>query len=373
MILNTQTWATIVQNQAVAIQTKAAALVDFTVGSILRSIIEAVAGVVLWLQAIVLQVMALTRAATSNLSDLDSWMADWSFYRLGANGAIGYETFARFTPTLQAVVPLGATVQSNDGTQTFTVILDTTNVNFNAGLGGYVIPAGTASIACLVQANTASTASNVQANTLTVLTTPIAGVDYVNNAGAFTGGSSPETDSAFRARFWLYILSLRAATKGAVSYAVASMQVGLAYQLVENYTYGGAYQPGYFYVVVDDGSGAPPALLVTNAYLAIDAIRPLTSTFATFAPVVVTANVSMTLTTAAGYNHAAVAGAVGAAITVYVSNLGLGNPLNYFRLSQIAMDTPGVSDVSAYTLNSGIADIPGNPQQTIKPGSVSVN
>lgn len=373
MILNTQSFTTLVQNQAAAIQTKTAALVDFTVGSILRAVIEATSSVVLWLQGLILQVMALTRAATSNGLDLDSWMADWNFYRLGANGATGYETFSRFTPTLQAVVPVGALVQSADGTQVFTVILDTTNANYNAALNGYVIAPGVTSVACLVQAAVASTQSNVLANTLTVLKTPIAGVDYVNNAGNFSGGSSPETDAAFRARFWLYIAALRGATKGAVAYAVAAMQVGLAYTLTENMTYGGVAQLGFFYVVVDDGTGSPPSSLVTNAYTAIDAIRPLTSTFATFAPTIVTANVSMTLTTAAGFNHTTLTGVVGAAITVYINSNGLGNSLPYFRLAQIAMDTPGVTDISGFTLNSGTADITATAAQTIKAGTVSVS
>lgn len=373
MILNTQSFSTLVQNQAVAIQTKASALVDFTVGSVLRAVVEATSSVVLWLQGLILQVMALTRAATSNGSDLDTWMNDWGFYRLGASGASGYVTFARFTATLQAVVPVGAICQSADGSQQFSVILDLTNSAYSSTAGGFVIPAGVTSIACLVTSVTASSGSNVAANAVTVLKTPIAGVDYINNAGAFTGGASAEVDSSFRTRFWLYIAALRAGTEGAVAYAVASLQVGAAYTLTEDYTTAGVYQPGYFYVVVDDGTGTPPASLVSNAYLAIDAIRPVGTTFATFPPSILYASVSLILTTAAGFSHTAVVGAVGQAITTYINTAGLGNPVVYFRIAQIAMDTPGVTDISGFTLNGLTLDVTPTASQTVKVGNLSVS
>jgi len=385
MILNTQTFTQLVQNQAAAIQTKTAALVDFTVGSVLRAVVEATSAVALWLQAVALQVMSLTRAATSNKSDLDSWMADYSFVRLGANAATGLVTFSRFTPTLQAVVPLGATMQTGDGSQQFTVILDETNPNWSAALQGYVIAPGVSSIAVLVRAVNASTASNVLANTVTVLTTQIAGVDFINNAGAFTGGSSPESDAAFRARFAVFIDGLRAGTRAAVANAILGLQVGVAYSIVEDQTLAGVYQPGFFYVVIDDGSGNPPSTLLTAAYAAIDAIRPITITFATFAPVIVTADVSMTIGTATGYDHNTVVGQVAQAITVYLDSqtvgagafgfIPTGGPavLSYFRLAQIAMDVEGVTDISSYTLNLGTADITLTPQQVIKAGAVSVS
>ncbi len=47
--------------------------------------------------------------------------------------------------------------------------------------------------------------SNVQAGTITVLTTPIPGVDLVINAAPMAGGDDPESDAALRARFTLYI------------------------------------------------------------------------------------------------------------------------------------------------------------------------
>jgi hypothetical protein len=100
---------------------------DSSVGSILRAITEANAAVSLWLQGMILQVLGVTRLATSTGTDCDSFVNDFGMTRLGASGALGSVTFSRFTATAQAVIPIGQQVQTADGTQTFQVIVDPTN------------------------------------------------------------------------------------------------------------------------------------------------------------------------------------------------------------------------------------------------------
>src|SRR5271163_4542066 len=102
--LQTQTFTAIVQNTVAAIQGGASKLLDLTVGSVLRAIVEANAAVILWLQGLILQVQTLTRAATSQGSDLDTWVADYGLIRLPAVAATGQVTFTRFTANQQAVV-----------------------------------------------------------------------------------------------------------------------------------------------------------------------------------------------------------------------------------------------------------------------------
>ena len=109
MALQVYNFSQIVSNIATAIQASASTALNFTAGSVLRAISEAVSGVVLWLQAIILQLLTLTRAATSVGADLDSWCADFGFFRLAARAATGQVTFSRFTATQQAVVPIDAT------------------------------------------------------------------------------------------------------------------------------------------------------------------------------------------------------------------------------------------------------------------------
>lgn len=373
MAITTQDFTTLVRNQVTAIQGAARGLVDLTVGSILRAVVEANAAVILWLQGLILQLLATTRAATSSGSDLDSWVADFGLSRLPGVAASGSVAFARFTATQQAVVTIGATIQTGDGSQQFAVTIDTANPAYNAGLGGYVLAAGVASISVPVQASSVGAAGNALIGQINTLTQPIPGVDTVSNAAAFTNGADAETDAALRTRFIAYVASLSKATKAAILYAITSLKQGMVAVLVENQLYAGTTQNGYFYAVIDDGTGAPGSTLLSTANNAIDAVRPFTVAFGVFAPVVVTANVGMTITTASGYDHTATALLVKAAVQNYINALSLGQTLTYSRLAQVAYDaSPGVTNVTAVTLNSGTSDLAATSQQVIKAGTVTV-
>jgi uncharacterized phage protein gp47/JayE len=373
MALNTQTFTQIVQNSVAAIQAGTKSFQDLTIGSILRAVMESSAAVVLFLQGLIVQLLSITRASTSTAEDLDSWVADYGVARLAAANATGIVTFSRFTATAQAVVPIGAQVQSFDGTQTFNVTLDTTNTAYNATLGGYVLGAATASISVPVQAVTAGAGGNVAIGALNVIIQAIPGVDTVTNAAAFINGANAETDAAFRTRFVAYIASISKATKGAIGYAITTLKPGVSYALVENAQYNGTAQMGYFYVVIDDGTGYPTSAFLSSAFNAIDSARPVTSTFGVFAPVVVTANVTMTITTGAGYTHSDLVTLVQTAITNYISVLTLGQTLAYTRLAQLAYDaSPGVINVYAVTLNGATVDVTATSQQVVKAVSVLV-
>lgn len=364
---------TTIQNMATSVQQKAKVLVDFTLGSVTLAIVEATAQVVIWLESLILLLLQTTRAATSSGADVDSWMLDYGLTRLAATSSTGQVTFSRFTPTYQALIPVGTVVQTADGTQQFKVIADTNQSAYNATLGGYVIAAGVSSAVATVQAVNTGSLTNVLANTITMLTQAVQFVDTVTNAAGFTNGADAESDSAFRARFITYINGLSKATKTAVGNAVLAVKQGLSYVLVENQTYGGASQPGYFYVVVDDGTGSPPSTLLSSVANAIDVVRPLCSTYGVFGPVVVTANVAMTITTAAGYVHATVAAQVQAALQSYINSLAIGQTLSYTRLAQVAYDaSAGVTNVTGTTLNGGTADLATTSLQIVKYGTVAV-
>ncbi len=369
MALTTKTQTALVQGQVAAMQAACAQLLDFGVGSVLLAIAQAVGEVALFLQALILQLAIVTRAATSTGSDLDSWMADYGVTRLAAVAASGSVTFFRFSTGSQVVVPTGSVVESADGTQSFIVTIDTTNAAYNAGLGGYVMASGIGSVVVPVQAQTAGSGGNVAALVITVIAGAIPGVDTVANVTALAGGADAESDAALRARFVQYINSRSQGTPEAVDYAIASVQQNIDFQLVENYAYTGTFQPGYFYVVVDDGSGSPPSSLITSVQVAINAARPLCDEFGVFGPVLNDITISMTI---AGGNPSSVQ----AALVGYVNGLGLGGTVEYSRLSQIAYDaSAGVTNVTAVLLNGGTADVDCTPQQRAitSSGAVTVN
>lgn len=371
--LNIKDFTTLVRDQVTAIQGRAAGLVDFAIGSLLRACAESNASILQWLQQLIVTLLATTRASTSSGADLDSWMADFGFYRLSASFSTGSVTYSRFTPTVSALVPIGAIVGSTDGSQQYTVTIDTTNSMYNAGLGGYLIPAGTASATVPVVASTAGAGGNALIGTVTVIVGSIGGIDTVTNAAAFAGGVDQEEDSPFRARFVLWVQSLSKGTKAAIEYALASMQQGVSYTLTENHDYSGNILYGYFYAVVDDGSGAPPGSFLVTAGAAIESAMAFTTRYGVFPPALVTANVGLTITTDSTVVHSVVVAQVVSAIQAYISSLTLGQILPYTQLASIAYGvTPAITNVSAVLLNGGTADLAATNKQVIRPGTVTV-
>lgn len=255
--MQTRTFSQLVSDQVVAIQGAAAGLVDFNVGSVLRAFTEAMALVALWLQGQVLSLLLTTRASTSTGADLDTWMGDYGLTRVGAIEARGDVVLTRFSTTGEAEVPLGSRVETLDGSQSFLVVADTNNPAWSAGRQVYVLSPGDGAITVPVVSMSAGAAGNVAANQVSVINGAMPGIDTVANPSGFAGGSDAESDAAFRVRFQLFIASLSKATAAAVAYAIAALQQNLKHIIVENESYAGSVQYGYFYVVIDDGTGTP--------------------------------------------------------------------------------------------------------------------
>jgi Baseplate J-like protein len=374
MQLNLRTFDTIVASGAAAVQAAATTVLDLTVGSVLRAVLEANAGLGLWLQWLLLQVLQTTRAATSTGSDLDSWMADFGLTRLAAQAASGNVTFARFSPVINALVPVGTMVRTSDGSQNFDVTVDATNAAWNAAQNGYTLAAGVASVTVPVVAVVAGSAGNVQAGAITLIAAAVPGVDTVSNAGPTANGLDAETDTALRTRFAAYLISLFKATTAAVGYAISTVQQGLQYTVQENVTQSGTAQQGCFVVTVDDGSGYPPAALLLQVASAIEAVRPVGSVFAVTSPNVSIANVNMSISTQAAASHAGVVSVVAAAITSFIDGLAVGATLPWSRLAQVAYDaSASVTNVTAVALNGTVTDLSPGPGGVVKAGSVVVS
>lgn len=368
------TFANLVENMAAAVQGACRGLVDLTVGSTLRAVLEANAALALWMQWLAVLVLQATRAATSTGPDLDSWMADFSLARLPAVAAKGVVTLARFTPSGAALVPAGTTVRTADGTQSFVVSADTENPAWDATQNGYVVASGTASVAVPVVAADPGAAGNVQAGAISLLASAIPGIDTVTNPGPTQGGVDDETDAALRARFQNFIDSRSRATPVAVGYAIASLQQGLRYTIAENADTSGTQRMGHFVVTVDDGSGSPPSSLLDTVAAAVDAVRPLGSTFSIQAPTVTTANVTLTIGVSSAAQKAQIVGPVAAAISGWIDALPIGAALPISRIAQLAYDaSPFVTNVSAVVVNGATADLQPSPSGVVKAGVVAVN
>jgi len=183
MQLPVLSFSAMIEQMAATLQGTATALIDLTVGSVLRALLEASASVALWLQWLILQVLSMTRAATSTGPDLDTWMADFSLTRLPAVASAGIVTFSRYTPGITATILVGTGVRVTQGTQTFAVVAQASNPAWN-GITGYSLLAGVSSVDVPVAASQPGSAGNVQGGAIGLLSSPIVGVDSVTNSNA---------------------------------------------------------------------------------------------------------------------------------------------------------------------------------------------
>ncbi len=347
MALALQDFAALVRTQAAAVTGSARTLIDTSVGSVLRAVLEANAGVALWLQWLIVEVLATTRAATSRGADLDSWMLDFGLERLPAEPAHGTVTFSRATPGLATEVPVGALARGGD--MLFRVVEDGGHPAWTGT--GYALPAGAVSVDAPVAAVVPGRAGNVRAGEIKLLASAIAGVDLVTNAAGLTGGLDTEADDALRTRFSVFLDSRSRATLDAVVFAIRGVRQGLDFRIQERVDAAGQPRDGHFTVTIDDGTGFPPAALLADVALAIERVRPIGGTFSVRAPLVVRAAVAMRVS-----GPDAARAAVRAALGEWIATRPIGDGLVLSKLTQVAHSAhPAVVSVFGLTIN-GVAD-----------------
>ncbi len=385
----------VVANMAAAIQGAAAAggfTISMAEGSPMLAMVEACAGIYLWLQWLVVQAILMARLATCSGADCDSFGADFGFVRLPGIAASGIVTFTRYSTNAAVYLPVGFIVKTTDGTQSFSVIADTTNPAWQAPSsnypnGSFLIAAGVSTLSVSAQNLVAGTSGNVIAGAVGLIASTGGGVDTVTNPSAFTTGKNPEGDAAFKARFGLYLVSLARATVLAVTSAAMGVSQNITCAVLNcTATIGGAFEPGYAVVAVDDGTGATPTATL-NAVAdaaASDAMIPLGSVVSVVQAQVIWATVELTITCPTTALKSATQPVVQAAIANFIGSLAVatvvqsGEPPNnilpYTKLSELAYGaSSNVVNVSAMTLNGGTADIGGVPGTVVRVQSITIN
>ena len=319
-------------------------------GDPLLAFFQACASQDVFIESVILALIALTRAQTSTGGDLDTWMAQFNFPRLPADYAEGPLTVGVLSAHASSTpLPVGTLVQTPGGAITYQVIADTTQSAYNATLGAYILAAGATSMTVSAQAQVAGAGSNVQANQLTTFPNPVAGIDTVTNAAAITDGTNSETDAAYRARFVLYLSALARATLSAIETAIESVQQGLDYLVLDNTNVNGDQAFGQFTVVLDNGTGSPPSSLLNAVSAAIGAVAGFTIQYNVIAPVLDTIAIVLNVAIASGSVSGTVTAAVQAAIVAYVNSLPIGQEL---LLSELVTTAQGVAGVASVELSS---------------------
>lgn len=375
MNLGLKSFSQIVQDMGAILQSSATALVDVSVGSVARALFEANAGIALWMQWLILQVLQTTRAATSTGSDLDSWMADFGLARLSALPSSGLVTFFRFVTNLPASIPPGAIVKTSDGALSFSVVASPSVSIWDPTSSTYILPAGVASASVPVQCTVAGSQGNIVAGAISTIASSLPGLDQVTNSLPFGGGGNAETDELLRSRFVSYLAGLSRATPIAIASAVGGVQQGIAMSLLENVAASGSASPGNFVVVIDDGTGFPPASLLSSVASAVDITRPIGTTVSVIAPTVLQVNVSLTaLVPQQSAASSTIASSIQQAILTYLNSLPIGSSAAVSRIVQAAFSVPyTIDNIVGVTLNGEGQDVTSGSMVVIKAGSITVS
>ena len=179
---------------------------------------------------------------------------------------------------------------------------------------------------------------------------------------------------AFRNRFQGYLASRSRATLGAVQNAIASVRQGLDVAIEQNTGPGGAPQIGACLVIVDDGTGYPSTDLLSNVASAVDAVRPVGTTFAVVAPQVLTVNVSLTAEFVSADDASTGILSIQNYIATYLNGLPIGRSASVTRVAQQAYRAgSGLQNITSIELNGGYADVVAPPLTVIKAGQVVVS
>jgi hypothetical protein len=395
MQLTLLTFDQVVAMMVAAIQAGAAGAgltISMNQGSAMLAFVRAIAGVYLWLQWLIVQVLSAATLMTASGADVDTFCAQFGCPRLAGVAASGQIILARYAATSNAIVPVGATVKTVDGSQSFSILADATNAAWQPPNGSYlngsfIIPAGTASVTVSCQNNTVGVAGNVIAGAVGLVASVIPGVDTVTNPVAFTNGMNAETDAAYKARFGLFLPALAKGTPIALESAVLGVSQNLTCAVLNCVaTIGGPTVYGYGVIAVDDGSGATPNATLNAVAVAAagTSIVPLGASVSVVQATVVYANIELTIACATAALKTAAQPLVRSAIATYIGGLpvatvpAFGAPPNgvlaYNMLAKIAFDaSPSVLNVSALTLNGGAADIGGSSGTVVRVSSITVN
>jgi uncharacterized phage protein gp47/JayE len=229
------------------------------------------------------------------------------------------------------------------------------------------------SILLPVKAVVAGASGNVAAGAIDTIFGNIPYVDTVSNPADFTDGQDKESDESFRARFKLYIQSLSKAIKAAIEAALLAFDDNLDFSLTENESYAGAFQPGFFYAVVDDGTGGASPSFLDQIRAVIEGVRGLTITYDAYAVIPIDVSISAQITVEDGYIAADLIIDAQTALTNYVNELRIGQGLPYTRIAQIMYNaSPGITDVTGIILNGGTADLVITNKQGLKPLTIVI-
>jgi uncharacterized phage protein gp47/JayE len=325
-------------------------------GAALRGILEALSSGLAGLYQLTRTVSGALFIQTATGTWLDLKAREVGVCRLIAKKAQVRLTFGRATPATQdTLIPAGTIVRSKKDAAGASIRF-LTDVNAT-------LLTGASSVVVVATAEQAGLAGNVGPGLITLIVTPISGIESVTNVDVgelsyrVQEGADAESDRAFRERATQKWDTLGVGgTRGAYHAWALSVPGVQASMVLDDAPYG----PGTVGVVVLGTDGAPTPQLLADVKAYIRPRQPLTVVLEVTGATITPISLSLTIWRFATADQATVDAAVRLALQGYSDALQLGEGLIRARLVAAVMAVDGVYNV---TVETPTADVPATPAE----------
>jgi uncharacterized phage protein gp47/JayE len=302
---------------------------DFNVGSVLRTILEAVAAIVEEVWYMLQFFVSLFFLDTSQGEWVDRRLNDLGMARKEGAAAYGSITIGRDSPSpISIFISAGTIFQNATGELQYA-----TQADVILNIGSYTVDVE-------VEAVDSGTAYNLPTDTILKQSgIAISGIEWAK-IKLMGGGEDIESDEDYKNRVPAYFDSLSRGTAPAIRYAASSVSGVVSVTLKENVP-----SKGWFTVYIDDGSGVANETLLQTVRAVLEDYRAFTIQYIVDTAKLTDFATTMQVITKADTNADAVKAAVQAAIVNYVNALNMATPVYLADLIYLARGVEGVENV----------------------------
>ncbi len=331
-------------------------LTDFNEGSVIRSLVEAIA-------LEIEQLYIKTRVGYGRELKQVPFYA-FQFVRQSGTKASGEIVFTRTGTSGTLTIPVGSLVATTDGTQ-----YTTTEI-------GTISPGNTASNSVSITAVKEGREGNVPAATIVTIITPLSGIDSVTNAAGTTGGLDEETDTELLKRFQEYIEGLGLSNVSGLIAGAKSVEGVRSASVVEHFP---PVANVNVTVYIDDGAGNASSdliddvefVLIGDGTAANPGYKAAGVNVAVVAPSKVTITVAIELADDGSIDHSTIEFLVKETIQDYINNLWIGEDVIINRIIDFVMEISGITDLILTTPASNTS-IGGNQIARIAASDIAI-
>lgn len=314
-------------------------LMDFNVGSAVRTILEAVAAITeeLWFNLRFYTYKFFI--STSSGEWLDRRLGDFGMIRKQGTAAFGELIIGRDTPTqISILIPAGTIFQNAAG-----------DIRYKTK-GEARINIGDSSVLMQAEAVDVGTAYNLAAGTVLKQSgIAITGIEWAK-IKLMGGGADIEDDESFKAKVPDYFDSLGRGTENAIKYAALNVTGVKSVTVKANHP-----SKGWFTIYIDDGSGTANQTLLQTVRAVLEDYRAFTIMYIVDTAKLRELTINLTLTFFVEVQDTdSVKAAVKKAIVDYVGALKMGQALYLVDLIYLARGVNGVENVRIAEPNADI-------------------